>query len=120
MKPNKEYKSPVAALLWSIIMAGFGQFYNGQYFFGTLLLILEIVFNGFSSLNMSILHSFHGEAQRAHDIFDHQWGLFYPSTYAFSIWHAYNKAIIINYQQEEKDPPKETYLTVFLLHLSLG
>jgi len=116
----KEYKSPVAALLWSIVMVGFGQFYNGQYIFGTLLFLFEIATNGLSSINVSILHSFHGNSQQAHDIFNHQWGLFYPSAYAFSIWQAYNKAIIINCQQERKNLPKETYLTGFFIAFVVG
>ncbi|WP_339229092.1 hypothetical protein NSQ77_04500 [Oceanobacillus sp. FSL K6-2867] len=120
MKNTNEYKSPIAALLWSVMMTGFGQFYNGQYIFGALLFIFEIAANGLSSLNMSILHSFHGNTQQAHDVFDHQWGLFYPSSYAFSIWQAYNKAIVINCQQEKRDYPKETYLTGFFILFVIG
>lgn len=81
----KEYKSPVAALLWAITMSGFGQYYNGQYIFGTLLFVVEILINGLSGLNASILLSFQADNQ-SHDIFNYQWGLFYPSTYIFSIW----------------------------------
>lgn len=65
----------------SLMMAGFGQYYNGQYIFGTLILLIEFVTNGFAGLNMAIMHSFHGQTQTAHDIFNHQWGLFYPSVY---------------------------------------
>lgn len=117
---GNEYKSPIAALLWSIMMVGFGQLYNGQYIFGSLLFFFEIAANGVSNLNLSILHSFHGYAQQAHDVFDHQWGLFYPSSYAFSMWQAYNKAIIINCLQEKKEPPKETYLTGFFISFVVG
>lgn len=116
----KEYKSPVAALLWSITMAGFGQYYNGQYIFGTLLFLFELITNGLSGVNASILLSFHGDLQAAHDVFDIQSGLFYPSVYIFSIWQAYNKAIIINCQQDGKNPPKETYLTGFFFGYVIG
>lgn len=116
----KEYKSPVAALLWSVMMIGFGQLYNGQYIFGTLLFLFELTANGLSSINESILYSFHGNSKLAHDIFNHQWGLFYPSAYAFSIWQAYNKAIILNCLKEEKNPPEETYLTGFFISFVVG
>lgn len=115
-----EYKSPVAALLWSLVMTGFGQFYNGQYIFGTLLFLFELTSNVFSSLNMSIFHSFHSETQVAHDTFNHQWGLFYPSTYAFSMWQAYNKAIVINCHKQGKDTPNEVYLTGFFISFVIG
>lgn len=101
-------------------MTGFGQLYNGQYFFGTLLFLFELIVNHFSSLNMAILHSFHGDMKSAHDIFDFQWGMFYPSGYIFGMWQAYNKAIVINYQQDGKDPPKETYLTGFFFGYVVG
>ncbi|WP_026905610.1 hypothetical protein [Paucisalibacillus globulus] len=120
LEQKYEYKSPIAALLWSIMMTGFGQFYNGQYIFGTLLFLFEIIANGFSSINTSILHSFHGDTESAHDIFNHQWGLFYPSTYAFGIWHAYNKAIILNSKQENKAPVKRTHLTGFFVAFVIG
>ena len=46
--------------------------------------------------------------------------MFYPSRYIFSIWQAYNKAIVINYQQDGKDSPKETYLTGFFFGYVIG
>lgn len=88
---KSQYKSPISALLWSITMSGFGQLYIEQYFLGTVLLVLECSTNMFSLLNLSILHTFHGCL----------W---------FLIWQAYNKAIILNYQQEGKKPPEQTYL----------
>lgn len=95
-----EYKSPITALSWSLMMCGFGQFYNGQYIFGMVLLLCEGMVNVLSKLNVSILHSFHGKFQMAHDVVSYQWGIFYPSIYGFSMWQAYNKAIIINYQRK--------------------
>jgi len=118
-KDMKKYKSPIIALMWSATMCGFGQFYNGQYYFGTLLLILELTFNFLANLNLSIYHSFHGDYQTAHEVVRYQWGLFYPSAYSFSIWQAYNKAITLNYQREGKTPPRES-LTGFCIGLVVG
>lgn len=119
-KQYKEYKSPVAALLWSVTMAGFGQFYNGQYVFGFILLIGEYSANLLSGLNLAVHHSFHGQYLQAHEVVDYQWGLFYPSIYCFSIWQAFNNAIIINYSQEERELPRETYLTGFFVGMVVG
>jgi hypothetical protein len=120
IQQHREYKSPIAALLWSVMMCGFGQFYNGQYIFGTLLLVCEFATNVLSQLNLSILHSFHLNHQTAHDVVDFQWGLFYPATYLFSIWQAYNKAIIINCLQQGEKPPGKTYLTGLFVGMTLG
>lgn len=119
-KHSNEYKSPVAALLWSVTMAGFGQFYNGQYIFGFVLLIGEYSANVLSQLNLSIHHSFHGHYYEAHQVVNYQWGLFYPSIYGFSIWQAYNKAIIMNYQRKGKEAPPKTFLTGFCIGLVVG
>lgn len=119
-KRSNEYKSPVAALLWSVTMVGFGQFYNGQYIFGFMLLISEFTVNILSALNLSIHHSFHGDFIKAHDVVNYQWGLFYPSLYGFSIWQAYNKAIVMNYRRKKKEPPEKVYLTGFCIGLVVG
>ncbi|MEN1968540.1 hypothetical protein WMZ97_10750 [Lentibacillus sp. N15] len=115
----KEYKSPVAALLWAITMSGFGQYYNGQYIFGTVLFIAEVLINGLSGINASIILSFQADI-KSHNVFNDQWGLFYPSAYIFGIWQAYNKAIVINYHQDGEDPPRETYLTGFFFGYVIG
>ncbi|WP_044477087.1 hypothetical protein [Oceanobacillus massiliensis] len=120
MEQHNEFKSPVAALLWSLTMAGFGQFYNGQYIFGFILLMGEFTANVLSNLNLTIHHTFHGDYLEAHRVANYQWGLFYPSIYGFSIWQAYNEAIIFNYRQEGKKPPRETYLTGFCIGLVVG
>lgn len=64
-------------------MCGFGQFYNGQYIFGVTLLLLEIISNILSHLNLAILHTFHGDIKKSHDVIAYDWGLFYPSVYFF-------------------------------------
>lgn len=116
----KEYKSPVSSLLWSITMSGFGQFYNGQYVFGALLFSVELLTNALSGINSSILFSFTGNLEGSQSIFNMEWGLFYPSAYLFSIWQAYNKAIVINHHHDGEDPPRETYLTGFFFGSVIG
>lgn len=91
-----EYKSPIAALLWSITLPGFGQVYNGQIIVGVIFMVWELAANVLSDLNMAILYSFHGNFEKAHDIINYEWGMFYPSIWLFSIWQAYNKSYSIN------------------------
>ncbi|MBP1927971.1 TM2 domain-containing membrane protein YozV [Methanolinea mesophila] len=40
---KKPQKNPVVALILSLILSGLGQFYNGQYLKGILLLFAELV-----------------------------------------------------------------------------
>lgn len=98
----KEFKSPIAALLWSFALPGFGQIYNEQYFLGIMFMICELGINTISQLNLSIMESFHGDFTKAHNIINYQWGIFYPSVWCFSMWQAYNRAISINAHLEGK------------------
>ena len=75
--------------LWSIALPGFGQFLNGHYLKGIILLLLEFIINVRSNLNEAIILSFHGKIQLAIDQTDYQWLMFYPCVYMFGIWDAY-------------------------------
>jgi hypothetical protein len=79
-------KSTFEKLMWSIALPGFGQFLNGKYFKGTVLLILEFLINVQANFNQIILLSFHGEIEDAILHADYQWLMFYPCLYFFSIW----------------------------------
>ncbi|MEB5482243.1 hypothetical protein P8825_22030 [Shouchella clausii] len=79
----------IERLLWSIALPGFGQFLNGHYLKGIILLLLEFIINVRSNLNEAIILSFHGKIQLAIDQTDYQWLMFYPCVYMFGIWDAY-------------------------------
>ena len=81
-------KNAFEKLMWSIALPGFGQYLNGKYFKGTVLLILEFLINVQANFNQVILLSFHGEIGEAIDHVDYQWLMFYPCLYFFSIWDA--------------------------------
>ncbi|MGC5327640.1 hypothetical protein [Brevibacillus sp. SYSU BS000544] len=85
-------RRPIEALLWCIAFPGFGQFLNGKYFKGVVLLFLEFVINMGSHLNQVIRLSFLGEIQQAIEMANFQWLMFYPCVYMFGIWDAYKDA----------------------------
>lgn len=80
------------AMLWSIAFPGLGQLRNGKLFKGVLLLVLELLINAKSHLNMVILHSFNGNIRDTIAYTDYQWIMFYPCIYMFGIWDAYKDA----------------------------
>ncbi|MED4224262.1 hypothetical protein [Neobacillus cucumis] len=41
MRSSRPHKSPLAAMFWSVVLLGFGQLYNLDYFIGIVLLVLE-------------------------------------------------------------------------------
>jgi hypothetical protein len=66
-------KSIFEKLIWSIALPGFGQYLNGKYFKGTVLLILEFLINIQSNFNQIILMSFHGEIANVIKYANYQW-----------------------------------------------
>ncbi|WP_456274682.1 hypothetical protein [Bacillus sp. AK031] len=117
------YKSPVAAAIWSACLPGFGQFYVRDYIIGIILVIWEIAVNVLAKINWSIYFSFTGELQKSLDVVDWGWGLFYPSVYVFNIWHAYDRARVINSELQERGvptPKQYSHLLGFFIGLFLG
>lgn len=90
----KDYRKPKKheALLWSIALPGFGQFLNGSLIKGCVFIFLEILVNVLSKFNLAILYSFQGEIQKAIDVTNFQWLMFYPCLYMFAMWDAYRHA----------------------------
>ncbi|MBB6734229.1 hypothetical protein [Cohnella zeiphila] len=80
------------AMLWSIALPGFGQFRNGKYIKGTLLIVMEFLINAQSNLNLIIISSFHGDIRGTIDQTDYQWLMFYPCVYMYGIWDAFKDA----------------------------
>lgn len=119
MRQRHEYKSPYAAAVWSMVLPGFGQFYNKDYIIGFVLIGFEFLINLKSNVNLSLVNSFTGDFSQAHSIIDYRWGMFYPSLYAFSIWQAFNAAKAHNDRFQE-NVLKRTYLTGFFIGLVVG
>jgi hypothetical protein len=105
------YKSPAAAVIFSALLPGFGQLYIRDYIVGFSLIAWEIVVNLMSNLNWSIYYSFTGQLQKSVEVVDWGWALFYPSVYVFNVWHAYDRAKVINSELEARGVPKPKQLT---------
>ncbi len=120
MRQNRPYQSPYAAMLWSLVLPGFGQLYNKDYVIGFVLLVLEFLVNLKSDLNITLLYSFMGNLQASHQSVDYGWGLFYPSIYGFAIWQAFNSAKASNRRAAGKEAEQRTYLTGFAIGLTIG
>jgi hypothetical protein len=120
MRQTREYKSPYAAAVWSMVLPGIGQVYNKDYLVALILLGFEFLINLYANLNLALVYSFTGDVIRAHSIIDYRWGMFYPSLYAFSIWQAFNAAKAHNEKFHDSDAKKRTHLTGFFIGLVVG
>lgn len=89
---NQFNDKKIEVILWSIALPGFGQFLNGKYFKGAVLLILEFLINIKANLNLVIVSSFKGNIDAALATADFQWLMFYPCIYMYAIWDAYKDA----------------------------
>ncbi|WP_226582318.1 hypothetical protein [Halobacillus litoralis] len=79
-------------LLWSIAFPGFGQILNNHLIKGLSFILLEVIINFYSSFNLAIIHSFHGDIMKAIEVTNYQWLMFYPCVYMFAVWDAYSHA----------------------------
>lgn len=124
MKERKSYKSPLAALLWSIAIPGFGQYYNKNYILGSVLIAWEVFINLNAHINEAIYYTFRWNLQAAHDVANLTWGLYYPSVFCFSIWQAYNKSMKMNYERRlntsSENRPYRPQYTSFLFGMVVG
>lgn len=76
-------------MLWSIAIPGFGQFLNGKYLKGIILIFLEVLINVKANINTIIVSSFYGQTELAVSQANYQWLMFYPCVYIYSIYDAY-------------------------------
>ncbi|MBT2730473.1 hypothetical protein J7E63_26970 [Bacillus sp. ISL-75] len=80
------------AILWSVAFPGFGQLLNGHLIKGIMFIVLEFTINVNSFFNQAIMLSFLGKIKEAERVVDHQWIMFYPCVYMFSMYDAYKFA----------------------------
>ncbi|MFP7176904.1 hypothetical protein [Priestia filamentosa] len=78
--------------MWSIALPGFGQYLNGKYVKGAVLLILEFLINVQANFNEVIILSFQGDILAAIQHTNYPWLMFYPCVYFFAAWDAFKDA----------------------------
>ncbi|WP_042374866.1 hypothetical protein [Neobacillus jeddahensis] len=120
MRNSRPYMSPNAALCWSMLLPGFGQLYNKDYFLGITLLALEIIINLHAHLNLVLFDSFNGDVFASHHSINYSWGLFYPALYGYAMWQAYNAAKANNRKLIGEPVATRTYLSGFFIGIVLG
>lgn len=96
------HSRPVLAALWSAAIPGFGQMYNRQFAKGVLFIFMEFLINNYSHLNMAILYSWLFQIEKAQQVIDYQWLLFYPCFYIFAIYDAYHVSCLRSEKPESK------------------
>lgn len=81
------------AVLWNIALPGFSQLIYGHFLKGLLFVLMEFLINIGSNFNMAIMYSFLGEIDKAIEVTNFQWLMFYPCLYFFALWDAYRYAM---------------------------
>jgi hypothetical protein len=75
--------------LFTLLMPGCGQIYNGQIIKGIFFLIIEHYDNAFGKINKAIYLDLNGLHHEALNVVNFQYLLFYPGFYAFCTWDAW-------------------------------
>jgi hypothetical protein len=80
------------AALFSMLVPGLGQIYNGQFIKGVFFIIVEHFMNIFGQINKAIYLDFNGLHQQAVEATNFEYLLFYPGFYTYCIWDAWYHA----------------------------
>ena len=89
-------RHPLIAVWWAASFAGFGQIMVGSYVKGYLLVLLEIIINMQTELNLAIIYSFTGRFELAKDVVDTRWLVGYVLVYVYGLWDSYNLTVNTN------------------------
>src|SRR5699024_2396595 len=82
-------RSPLMAVLWSILTPGLGQLYIHRGVTAALMLIFSIIFVYYSNALIAVHFLFLGEIKQATASLNPQWFLFIPSYFSFAVYDAY-------------------------------
>ncbi|WP_394233862.1 hypothetical protein [Niallia oryzisoli] len=75
--------------LFSMLMPGFGQIYNGQFLKGIIFVVIEHWDNTVGNINKAIQLDFNGFHSQALEVVVYDGMLFYPGFYVYAVWDAW-------------------------------
>ncbi|MEN6326509.1 MAG: hypothetical protein ABFD18_09955 [Syntrophomonas sp.] len=89
-------RAPWVMMWWAASYLGFAYVSMGSYVKGFILIFLEFFLNIQSKLNLGIYYSFTGRFERAKEVLDINWLLFYVPIYKALMWGAARNATDLN------------------------
>lgn len=87
---------PLIVAWYSAMLPGFGQLMLCRFVEGTIMMLLELILNTKSHLNLSIYYTLIGDINDAKSVINVHWFLAYSAFFVFAIRDAYHKSNIIN------------------------
>lgn len=89
-------RHPWVMFWWASSYLGFAYISLGSYVKGNILIFFEFFLNTQSKLNLGIMYSFTGRFDKAKEVLNTNWLLFYFFIYIFAIWGAFRVATDLN------------------------
>ncbi|GAB6179674.1 hypothetical protein JCM14036_09930 [Desulfotomaculum defluvii] len=108
-------KSPWLSAWWSAALPGLGHLCLGNYFKGLTLMSWEMLLNFKAKINLGILYTFVGEFQKAKEVIQLNWAIFYGVVFCFAIFDAYKTCVEYNTLSFLEKKQKRHYIKFFNL-----
>ncbi|MFZ5633625.1 MAG: hypothetical protein ACOY40_12355 [Bacillota bacterium] len=103
-------KNPWMPMWWSVALPGLGHLCQGNYVRGLMLMSWEILVNLKANLNLSIMYTFTGRFEKAGEVLDSGWALFYGVIFFFAVFDSYRTAVEVNMLARlERSQPRRYY-----------
>ncbi|MCP8615395.1 hypothetical protein [Salirhabdus salicampi] len=91
-------KNPFVVAFFSFSYPGFGHLLLHRYAVALILIVWEAFINSMAKINLGILYSLLGEFDKAIEVLDERWLMFYLGIYMFGIWDSYRSTVDGNKQ----------------------
>lgn len=88
--------NPYMSIWWGMAFPGFGQWFQGRYVYGLVLILWEFFINVKSHLNVAIFFTMIGRIDAAKASLDQRWFLMYIAIYLYCAWDGYHVGTQMN------------------------
>lgn len=105
--------NPWAAAWWSAALPGFGHLYLGELLKGIIFMSGEILINTRARINLAIYYTFTGNLEKANNVFNERWGLFYMAIWVYAIYDAYMHSVELNQLSELEEAQEKRHFKKF-------